>query len=237
MVAGIARRGKSDPLLTADRTRCPDLHREGGMRRKAFDLILLLAILVGGIQAWTSGRERAKLSKEYARLARTAGDPAIGDPAKVHLVALETGDPLHFAWRVYYPANYQEVLASIHSGSHVVRSSLSTSDPTEAILRLRFRENDRGIVEIYMKGMQGRFRSPLGDESLADLLRGRRGEIDVEQIGAEDVAVIGPDEQVSLIKLTLPGAMQAEADQKLSEWARKNCTPILYELKLGAARP
>lgn len=132
------------------------------MRRKAIDLILLLAILVGGALAWTSGRERAKLTKEYTRLARTAGDPA-----KVHLVALDTGEPLHFAWRVYYPANYRAVLTN----SLGVQSSSSTSNPTEAILRLRFFENDRGLLEVYVKGAQGRSQGTLGDGSLAGLLR------------------------------------------------------------------
>lgn len=203
------------------------------MRRWAIDLILLLTILVGGALAWTSGRERSRLAAEYARLARHTGDLPLGDPGQVHLVALDTGEPLHFAWRVYFPANYQVNLTS----GDGAQSSSSATDPTEAIIRLRFRDGDQGVLEVYVKGSGGSSRHGMGDKALADLLRGRWGEIEVEQMGSKEVAVIKPDEQVSLIKLTLPERMREEAKRTLSEWTRGRFVPTLYELKLGRKKP
>lgn len=203
------------------------------MVRRAFELILLLATLVGGVLAWSSGQELSRLSKEFDRLARTTGNLAIGDPDKVHLMALDTGDPMHFAWRVYFPANYPVVLAQGNGN----QSSSSSSVPTEAILRVRFRQSDKGYLDVYTKALHGSSRLSIGDKALADLLRGRWGEIKVEQAGAKEVFVIGQDEKVSLIKLTLPDAMQEEAKRKLSASILKNRIPVLYDLKLGTAKP
>lgn len=73
------------------------------MMRRLPDLILILALMVGGVVAWKADRERGRLAAEHARLARMTGDLPIIDPARVHLLALETGEPLHQAWRIYLP--------------------------------------------------------------------------------------------------------------------------------------
>ena len=75
-------------------------------QRTAIDLVLLVVIAAGGVAALQTGRERSRLESTYERLHRKTGDLPIGDPAWVHVRAIETGDPLHFAWRVYFPSNY-----------------------------------------------------------------------------------------------------------------------------------
>jgi hypothetical protein len=73
------------------------------MKHRVLDLYLLIAALIGGTLAWQTGRERSRLSEKYDEPARVTGDLPIADASKVHVRALDTGDPMHFAWRVYYP--------------------------------------------------------------------------------------------------------------------------------------
>ena len=112
------------------------------MMRRAVDLILLLVFLVGGVWAWTTGRERGRLEVDYKRLVRATGDLTIPEATKVYLRALDTGEPLHFAWRVYLPPHYQFAMRT-NSGS---MSMSSNSTAQEFIARVRFREDDQGMV-------------------------------------------------------------------------------------------
>jgi hypothetical protein len=75
------------------------------MKRSVVDWLLIVAVMIGAVQAWRSGLERARLTERLARLARKAGDLRIADETKVHVQALETEVPLEFAWRVYFPRN------------------------------------------------------------------------------------------------------------------------------------
>jgi hypothetical protein len=67
------------------------------MIRRVVELALIVAVIAGGVLAIRSGREHSQLRAEHQRLARAVGEITSEDPGKVALVALETGDPMHFA--------------------------------------------------------------------------------------------------------------------------------------------
>ncbi|WP_422923188.1 hypothetical protein [Singulisphaera sp. PoT] len=197
--------------------------------RKALDLILFIAILLGGFLAWTSGRERSLLKKEHSRLARSVGDLAIDDPSKLQVVALDTGEPFHFAWRIYFPPKYQ---FSLWNGDSECFNSKSV-ESNDSILRVNFRENELGNMKVFISGFYGSMRHGVGDKALADFMRGRWTELKASQLGVNSIAIVNPDEQVSLLSLTLPTRLQEEAKQKLPSSSQKIWIPIPYELKLG----
>lgn len=203
--------------------------------RRLTDILLLLVIVIGGGFAWRSGRERSRLQETFTRLSRKTGDLTIGDPSRVHLHALNTQGPLNLAWRVYLPANYHVRLATSLGGSESTTSSASN----ESIARMRIREGEDGLLEIYWRFTGGSTRMRLGDHALAKLLHGRWDRILVEQLGSSDVASLDPDQPAILVRLTLPEDIQAEARKTLSEDAQKRFIPTLFELKLGPpnARP
>ncbi len=70
------------------------------MTRKMFDRFLLRVVLAEGVVAWQTGRERIRLTERHSQLVRVTGDFPIIDPTRVRVRALDTGEPLHFAWRV-----------------------------------------------------------------------------------------------------------------------------------------
>src|SRR6185436_11697936 len=94
-----------------DRVEDPPLFlRRQDMKQRVLNLFLILVAVLGGLLAWQSGRERGRLQAECARLLAITGDLSIDDPSKVYIRALDTREPLHFAWRVYLPPNYQQIL-------------------------------------------------------------------------------------------------------------------------------
>ena len=99
------------------------------MKHKLLDWFLIIVVLIGGVLTWQTGRERSRLTARHGRLAKLAGDLRIADPSKVYVLALDTGEPLHFAWRMYFPPNYKLSLLSRHSGVSV----FGTSRPSEFI--------------------------------------------------------------------------------------------------------
>jgi hypothetical protein len=203
------------------------------VRRRIPDLILLVALVVGGVFAWRSARERARLTVDYDRLARATGELPITDPAKAHFRALETGEPLHFAWRIYLPPNYGMILRS-RTGSWNNFSSASSQD---FIARVRFRQDEEGDWNVYQVFHGGSSRGGLGGEELAGLLRGRTDKIVVEQLGAKEIATIEPNGSAVLLRLTLPEDLQAEARKSLPEYEQKQFIPDLFRLEIGPEKP
>ncbi len=201
--------------------------------KKALDFILLLAVLIGAILAWQTGRERSRLTERHRRLAQVTGDLPIPDPSKVYVLAVDTGEPLHYAWRVYLPPNYRRILTD-GSGS---RSTGWSSGADEFIARVRIREDDRGQLELYYHFSGGSSRMGFGNKSLADFLRGRWDEVHVEQLGAGEVAVIDPGRSAVLLRLTLPESMRDEARRKLAPYTAERQIPVLLNLQLGPTAP
>src|SRR5690348_13487925 len=129
------------------------------MLSRAINLLLLLLLIVGGFLAWNSGRQRGRLTLRYDQLKHTVGDLPIGDPGLVHVLALPTNEPWHFAWRFYYPPKSQRILRGRNSGS----TSWSGSGQGEQFLaRVRFRQNDEGLMQVFARFGSGSSLSGFG---------------------------------------------------------------------------
>lgn len=198
------------------------------MKGRAFDLILLVVIVIGGLLAWQAGRERSRLSAEHARLARITGDLPIVDRSRVHILALDTGDPMHFAWRVYYPANYSQILASDGSWSNSWSSS-----PSEFIGRVRFREDKQGRLQVYRQFWGGSSTTGLPDQALAEQLHGRWDKLRVEQLGSAGVTILEPDQTLAMLRLTLPEGLRDVAGKTHPSNPEAPHDSLVFELKLG----
>jgi hypothetical protein len=196
------------------------------------DLILMVALVVGGVLAWQSARERARLKVDYERLVRATGDLPISDPTKAHFRALETGEPLHFAWRVYLPPNYSMIVRS-NGGT----GNYSGSGSQDLIARVRFRPDDAGNWEVFRIFAGSSSRGKFCGKELAGLLKGRTDKILVEQLGAKEIAMVEPKGSAVVLRLTLPEAMQAEARKTLPEYEQHRFIPDLFRLEIGPEKP
>ncbi len=100
--------------------------------RRLVDGLLLIVVFIGGYLAWQTGLERGRLAQHYQKLVRVAGSLVVSDPSKIYVQALETGDPMHFAWRVFLPANYTENWRSSRESA----GSRTSPKPSEFIARV-----------------------------------------------------------------------------------------------------
>lgn len=199
------------------------------MRSRVVDGVLLLVIVAGGALAGRAAWEQSRLGAEYRRLASKTGELPIPDAAKVVVSAWETGEPLHFAWRVYLPPNYR--LSVWHSDGSF--SSSGQSAAVESIARVRFREDEPGCLHVYTRFSGSASRMQLDGPALADLLRNRWHEIEVDQLGAGGPVVLDADQPARLLRLTLSQRLQDDARTALPDGSRERHVPVLFELHLG----
>jgi hypothetical protein len=199
------------------------------MKYRIPDLMLLVALIVGGGFAWQTARERARLAVDHERLVRATGNLPISDPTKAHFLALDTGEPLHFAWRVYLPANYP---VKFRNREGAMGTGVGPN-PQEFIARVRLREDHQGSWSIYQAFFGGSSREGLGSKQLSDLLRRGADKILVEQLGAKATATIEANESAVLLRLRLPEDMQAEARRSLPKYEQSRYIPDLFVLEFG----
>jgi hypothetical protein len=203
------------------------------MKGSLFDWILIAIVLGGGVMAWRTGRERSRLTARHERLVKSTGELSIKDASRIYALALDTGEPLHFAWHFYFPPNSNQSL-SYHFGNET--NSMSTPQ-ADFIGRLRFRRDDDGDMQLYTHFGPGSSAGGLDNAELNELLRGRWNQVKIEQLGAFGVAVIDRDKPAVLLRLTLPDELQAEARTKLSPGFQKQFVPVVFEVTLSPPTP
>ena len=203
------------------------------MLRKVVDVVMFAVVLVGGVFAWRSGTERKRLEGEVARLVRVAGDLTIVDPSKIHVQAIETGKPLHFAWRVYIPPNAQVWIRDNIGGL----SSVS-GGPKEFIARVILRNPpEGGMLQGFREFDLSNSRLSMGSPELADFLRGHEPELRVEQLGVGKVAVIAKNEPAVLLRLAWPESMKAKIAGTLPPLDQYHFAENLLLIRPGPEKP
>ena len=199
------------------------------MKRRILDVLLLSIALAGAVPAWRTAREVRRLTLERDRLAKIAGDLVVVDRSMMHWLALDTGEPMYFAWHVYTPANCQLILRS-DAGQQA-----SFGFPQgELIVRLRFRDDLQGNTLVFINFTGHASYTYSLDESVSGLMRDHEKTLKIEQGGALATAVVDPARPFVVLRMTLSKEASREADKKLYERLRKKL-PVLYELTIPAA--
>jgi len=191
------------------------------------DLALIVAIMPLGVWAWRTGQERAGLEATYARYARKVGELEVGDPSKIHLRSLKTGEPLQFAWRVFLPSTQFLDIVSGTRGSNWTGWASSG----ERIFRVEFRDTEEKGFQIRQSDGNSSATSVFGERALGDLIRGRWDQIIIERAAASELAVADPSKPLVLLRLILPPEIETEARAKLSDRLKQDL-PTIYELTI-----
>ncbi|HYW80262.1 MAG TPA: hypothetical protein VE890_11825 [Thermoguttaceae bacterium] len=197
---------------------------------RLLNTLLLIAAIIGGVTTYRSGETQRELLAEQNRLEQMVGSLHVDDLTKMHVRALDTGEPLHFAWRVYVPPGFKMRWESPNGGG----SSSSQSDAREFVARIRFRESDDGILEVFTKEGGGSSRMGLGNQKLAAILHDRWDEIEVEQLGRDGQAVVEPDQVATLVRLNLSESLKEEAKGKLSQNMLKRYQELFFDYRVGS---
>lgn len=202
------------------------------MRIRVINTTLLVITLIGVVFAYRAGNKYRQLLAEYTQLEAELGQMPIADPSKICVLALETGEELHFAWRVYFPANSQPRWRHTYSWGSSTGWTLSSNDPMQCIVRVRIREDGHGALEMFTKKDAGGSRTVLAERELADLVRGHWNELPIEQLGANGMVMVNPIEIATLLRLTLPADLKQkgeESDNKfMRRWVQKDFLEICF---------
>ena len=198
------------------------------MKRSLIDWLLIAVVVGGGVMAWRTGRERSRLTARHERLVKSTGELSIKDASKIYVLALDTGEPLHFAWHFYFPPNCKQRL-SYRFGNQPQSLSLPQAD---FIGRVRLRQDDDGTMQLYYHFGPASGGMSLEDGELEELLSGRWDRVKIERLGLPQVAVIDPDQSAVLLRLVLPQDLQAAARTKLSTDKQGQYVPVVLEVKL-----
>ncbi len=198
---------------------------------RLLNAVLLIATLIGGVLAHQACRRHQRLLAEREQLEEQVGCLRIEDPSKMYVRALETGEELHFAWRVYFPAGFSLRTENSNGGS---TWSSKRPDATEFIARVRLRERYDGRLNVFTKQANGSGRLALGDPRLAELLRDRWDEVQAEQLGSDGSVAIDTDEVATLLRLTLSEDLKREAREKLSKSLATRFQRVLFDMRLGS---
>lgn len=205
------------------------------MPHRLLNLAVLAAILAGGVLAWRSGAERARLEERYRRMARTAGDLSVADPTKVYLLGLETDEPLHFAWRMHTPANYRANISYAGGGGSGSLGFFSTPS-SDFIVRVRIRRDEAGRLQVFEKfgGGSGMFNI---EDDMSKFLAGREGELIVEPIAADGPVDFDPSASTTFLRVSMPRSMIEEARAKLPGHLVDRYVPDLIKITSGPPPP
>lgn len=200
------------------------------MMRNAIDLILAAVMLIGGVLAFRAGGERMGMAAHHARLVAAAGELPVEDPTLIYIKALDTGEPLHYAWRVHLPANINLTVQAQMGGGSSSSGMRGTSKPEDFIARVRIREDAPNQVHVYKKFGGGSSYSGYSNPELARLLREHAHEMKVEQLGLSGATTIDPNapKPTVLLRVGIPDALRPH---DLPKWLD---SANLVEVSLGA---
>jgi hypothetical protein len=200
--------------------------------QRILEIVLIVIIAIGGAFLLPTLRQRYQLQREHDRLVQTTGSLPIADPTKVHIRAIDTGEPLHFAWQAYFPPNYTFSYTT-KSGS----GSSARGKAVETTLRVRIREVD-GRLMVYKNFGGGGGGVGGGSGQLIEWLKEHPDALQkfrVEQFAAEGLVVFNVAETHTLLKVSLPPDLLAEAKKKLDKREYDRIVPNLECIRFGPA--
>ena len=129
----------------------------------------------------------------------------VSDPTKVHVVALDTGDPLDFAWLVYLPGQFKGSWKTIVSNSGSGINSEDSREPQIDLVRVKFRKVD-GRWQMWNKTRNGSGLRSISEGVFFD----QPESLKVMQIGKGQVEVIDTDQVATLLRLESPPEQSSE---------------------------
>lgn len=105
--------------------------------------------------------------------------------------------------------------------------------PLSFIANVRFRQGENGMLRVWWGFEETATVISLGGAELNELLDGRWGDMEVEQLASDGRIVMKSGELTSLLRISMPDEMREEAQQVLSPQVANLYVPELYQLELG----
>ena len=193
------------------------------------NVVLVFAALVGLSLAARETLLRKDLSREYGILAAEVGYlESTGEPG-VQVIALPTKDPRHFRWRIFVPENETVVCKTSVAWDRIV----PMEGPLSFIAHVRFRDGENGCLKAWWDVNRSSGITDMGGARLYEFLKGRWDEMEIEQLASDGRVTVQSGQLSSLLRISMPDQMRADAQKALSPQDLKWYVPELFHLQLG----
>ncbi|MCC6511078.1 MAG: hypothetical protein IT423_18395 [Pirellulaceae bacterium] len=201
------------------------------MKLRMLDILLILATVIGAITLARSSLTLQSLKKEQARIDQAVGHLEITDKTKIHIVAIDSGDPWQWAWRVYLP--------SFVTGSVITQNGTGSSShgfgsgPQEFVARCSLTQTQSGTVGLYLRFINGSTYSSMGTPEFYQFLKTHRQKLQIEQLGSDGVVQLVPGaKSQTLLRLRLPDDLAAVALKQFSQADVRAHLPLIIEAQI-----
>ncbi len=211
----------------------PQLPKRSFRGHHFFNIVLVVIALIGVWKSISLQSQTIELKKILQRLKTQFGDLEIGDPALIHIRAIKTNEPLHFAWRVYVPANCKCATSMMSGGSSLGSSGTFSSAPSHFIARVRLYKNAQGELGIYETWQSGSSYSSVANSDLMDHLRENASLFDIELAGEDETIAIAPGQTMTILKISVPPELQAQHPEWQQNNDIKHYLPTVLQLQLN----
>lgn len=186
----------------------------------------LILLIVAGVALVVRQRQRLQAYRvEAARLQAKWGALQVDVPEKIYLRAVQTDDPLHFAWRLHLPGGTTYSLVNRLANGYT-SASIQATDPVEFLARCHLRIGDDGLetfVDVHASG-QGGHRSVRQNNfgELAELITATDQPLSIELLGAGKAVMLEPDQPATLLQIraseSLREAIVQQDDRRLDQY-------------------
>lgn len=190
------------------------------------NIVLLVATVVGFSFAVRELYVRQDLSNRYGVLAAEVGYLNPSTEEGVQVIALNDGGRRHFRWRFCIPANQQMYWwVGQLKGMPVV-------GPTTFTAHARFRDSgDVGMLGWWESNGSASVR-PFARSGLTQFLADRWDEVEVMQLGDNGKVVLEPGREQSLLRVSMSGQMQKDAEHLFGAEVATQHVPVVAELRI-----
>jgi len=180
-----------------------------------FVLLLLFVGLVA--RMIVNSRELASVEKEHRRLVAMHGELEIKDTSKYLVTSVDTGDPMDFQWRTYYPAGLE--LEEYHEFAGTTRGpNVFQTYGIESIVRCRFDFRDDGVLRAHYLRRRGSGLELLSNRKFKEFLWDHWSELEITRLGEAGPVEIAIDRPLELLTIRVPQKLVGELYQLMGKY-------------------
>ncbi|NND96049.1 MAG: hypothetical protein HKN47_01830 [Pirellulaceae bacterium] len=177
---------------------------------------LLILVIVIGMVTWVRQRQSiGHQEREYQRLAANYGVLDVQDSKKFLVTRIDTDDPMHFLWRVYYPAKISILERESFADSGKSGGSFTNIAAREQLFRIRIEFTDTAIRAHILDGSGGSLLSYNRAQS-TDFLKAHWQDLEFDVLAADGTRKFDTDEVLPFLRVRLPDDLIEELDRSVS---------------------
>ena len=180
---------------------------------RILNILLAIAILCGVVLLVKRTSKLSELRAEHDRLAVEFGALDVKDPSKYLITRVETGDPMHFQWRCYYPpglkVNERFGFKSTNSGG-----STGNTGAGEYLHRVRF-EVRKDHIRVHQNDRGGGGRLSALNAKWVEFLKDHWGELEFQVLASEGPVEVDTHQALEFLTIRIPKDLLPELEQRM----------------------